>query len=63
MGALYEELRLSGIGYLTLQVLSTNMDALRFYERFGLVPNFVDMIGTVPPEKTRGGVPAQAPHL
>jgi ribosomal protein S18 acetylase RimI-like enzyme len=54
MSALYKELRLSGIDHLTLQVLSTNVDAFRFYERFGLVPKFVEMIGTVPPEITRG---------
>ncbi|HEY4035236.1 MAG TPA: GNAT family N-acetyltransferase [Ktedonobacteraceae bacterium] len=49
MDALYEELRLSGIGHLTLQVISTNTDAFRFYERFGLVPKLIEMMGTVHP--------------
>lgn len=52
MSALYEELRLSGIGHLTLHVISTNTDAFRFYQRFGLVPKFIEMMGTVPPEQT-----------
>src|SRR2546421_9448947 len=38
MNAVYEELRLSNIAVLTVDVIPTNTDALRFYERHGLVP-------------------------
>ena len=48
MNAMYEELRLSNITALTLDVLCTNTDALRFYERCGLLPRFINMYQSIP---------------
>jgi hypothetical protein len=40
---IYEELRLSKISKIILKVISTDPDALRFYERFGFINKFVEM--------------------
>jgi ribosomal protein S18 acetylase RimI-like enzyme len=50
MDAVYAELRRRGIGELELAVMAGNDDAVRFYERRGLVPYLTFMIGRVPPE-------------
>jgi len=46
----YAELRRRGIGELALVVMEGNDDAVRFYERRGLIPYLTFMIGPVPPE-------------
>jgi len=48
MNAVYEELRLSNIAALALDVICTNTDALRFYKRFGLMPWFIGMYQPIP---------------
>jgi ribosomal protein S18 acetylase RimI-like enzyme len=50
LDAVYGELRSRGIGELALAVMEGNDDAVRFYERRGLVPYLTFMIGPVPPE-------------
>jgi ribosomal protein S18 acetylase RimI-like enzyme len=56
MDAVDAELRRRGITELSLAVMAGNEDAVRFYERRGLVPYLTLMIGRVPPEAER------APH-
>jgi len=46
----YAELRRRGIRELALVVMEGNDDAVRFYERRGLIPYLTFMIGPVPPE-------------
>jgi ribosomal protein S18 acetylase RimI-like enzyme len=46
----YDELRRRGIRELALAVMEGNDDAVRFYERRGLVPYLTYMIGPVPQE-------------
>lgn len=48
MNAVYEKLRLSNITALTLEVLCTNTDALRLYERCGLIPRLIEMYQSIP---------------
>ncbi len=48
MNAVYEELRLSNIAALALNVICANTDALRFYKRFGLIPLFMGMYQPIP---------------
>jgi ribosomal protein S18 acetylase RimI-like enzyme len=48
MNAVYEELRLSNIAALVLNVICTNTDALRFYERCGLIPRWINMYQSIP---------------
>lgn len=50
MDAVDAELRRRGIGELSLAVMAGNDDAVRFYERRGLVPYLTFMIGRVPTE-------------
>lgn len=48
MNTVYEELCLSNITALTLDVICTNKDALRFYERFGFTPFFTTVYQSIP---------------
>lgn len=47
--AVYAELRRLGVGQLGVSVIATNADAIRFYDRLGLLPFCVSYIGNVPP--------------
>jgi GNAT superfamily N-acetyltransferase len=49
IAAVYEELRGIGVGQLGVSVIFTNDDAIRFYERLGLLPFCVSYIGNIPP--------------
>jgi ribosomal protein S18 acetylase RimI-like enzyme len=49
IGAVYSELRRIGVQHLGLSVLSTSKDAIRFYERLGLLPYCVSYLGNIPP--------------
>lgn len=49
IGAVYTELRRLGVQQLGLSVLSTSRDAIRFYERLGLLPYCVSYLGNIPP--------------
>ncbi len=49
IGAVYAELRRIGVHQLGLSVLSTSKDAIRFYERLGLLPYCVSYLGNIPP--------------
>jgi ribosomal protein S18 acetylase RimI-like enzyme len=49
IGAVHAELRRLGVQQLGLSVLSTSMDAIRFYERLGLLPYCVSYLGNIPP--------------
>ncbi len=46
--AVYGELRRLGIGHLGVGVIAANAEAIRFYERLGLMPFMVGYIGKVP---------------
>jgi ribosomal protein S18 acetylase RimI-like enzyme/predicted enzyme related to lactoylglutathione lyase len=48
MGRFYEELRSAGIRHWGVAVISSNADAVRFYERQGLVPFTRSYLGPVP---------------
>lgn len=48
INAVYEELQRLGIGQLGVSVISANADAIRFYERLGLLPFCVSYLGNVP---------------
>ncbi|HXV32865.1 MAG TPA: GNAT family N-acetyltransferase [Gaiellaceae bacterium] len=50
LDAVDAELRRRGIGELSLAVMVGNDDAVRLYERRGLVPYLTFLIGPVPPE-------------
>ncbi len=50
--AVYEELRRVGVGQLGVSVIATNKNAIRFYERLGLLPFCVSYIGNIPPADT-----------
>ncbi len=47
--AVYQELNRIGVGHLGVGVIASNADAVRFYERLGLLPFLVTYIGPVPP--------------
>jgi ribosomal protein S18 acetylase RimI-like enzyme len=47
--AVYQELNRIGVGQLGVGVIASNADAIRFYERLGLLPFLVSYIGPVPP--------------
>lgn len=47
--AVYQELNRIGVGHLGVGVIAANRDAIRFYERLGLLPFLVTYIGPVPP--------------
>ena len=47
--AVYDELRALGISQLGVSVISTNTDAVRFYDRLGLLPFCVSYLGNIPP--------------
>ena len=47
--AVYQELSRIGVGHLGVGVIASNPDAIRFYERLGLLPFLVTYIGPVPP--------------
>ena len=49
IGAVYEELRRIGVQQLGVSVLSTNKDAIRFYQRLSLLPYCVSYLGNIPP--------------
>jgi ribosomal protein S18 acetylase RimI-like enzyme len=44
----YRELERIGVGQLGVSVITSNTDAVRFYERLGLLPFLVTYIGPVP---------------
>jgi ribosomal protein S18 acetylase RimI-like enzyme len=46
--AVHDELRRLGVGQLGVGVIATNADAIRFYERLGLLPFIVHYLGAVP---------------
>jgi ribosomal protein S18 acetylase RimI-like enzyme len=48
MRAFHDELRSAGVAHLEVAVISTNADAVRFYERQGLVPFANTYLGRVP---------------
>jgi ribosomal protein S18 acetylase RimI-like enzyme len=48
MEALYEELRRLGVKHMAVSVIASNEDAIRFYDRRGLLPFLVSYIGEVP---------------
>ena len=48
IGAIYTELRRIDVRQLGLSVLSTSTDAIRFYERLGLLPYCVSYLGNIP---------------
>lgn len=52
IAAVYDELRRIGVGQLGVGIISTNHDAIRFYERLGLLPFSVSYIGNIPPADT-----------
>ena len=47
--AVYQELNRIGVGHLGVGAIASNADAVRFYERLGLLPFLVTYIGPVPP--------------
>lgn len=47
--AVYEELRHIGVSQLGVSVIATNRNAIRFYERLGLLPFCVSYIGNIAP--------------
>jgi ribosomal protein S18 acetylase RimI-like enzyme len=47
--AVYEELRALDVGHLSVSVIASNADAVRFYERLGLTKFTVAYTGPVPP--------------
>jgi len=47
--AVHAELRRLGVAQLGVSVISANADAIRFYERLGLLPFCVSYLGNVPP--------------
>jgi ribosomal protein S18 acetylase RimI-like enzyme len=61
--AVYDELRRIDVRQLEVGVIATNADAIRFYERLGLLPFTVSYIGNVPPADARTECvpPADAP--
>jgi len=48
MKAIYSELRTEGARELSVSVVSTNVKAIHFYERQGLIPKLVSFLGRVP---------------
>jgi ribosomal protein S18 acetylase RimI-like enzyme len=50
MERVFDELRAIGVAHMGVSVIASNRDALRFYERFGLVPFLESFIGPVPQE-------------
>lgn len=50
MDRVHEELRRLGIRELLIGVVATNVDALRFYERFGYRPWMIELLGRIPEE-------------
>jgi GNAT superfamily N-acetyltransferase len=48
------ELRLAaaGVGFIGLNVIAGNEDALRFYERWGIVPAHIRCLGRMPPGRS-----------
>jgi ribosomal protein S18 acetylase RimI-like enzyme len=46
--AVYEQLRRVGVAQLGVSVISSNRDAIRFYERLGLLPFVISYLGNVP---------------
>lgn len=46
--AAFAELRRLGVGHLSVGVIAANSEAIRFYERLGLLPFMVAYIGNVP---------------
>ena len=46
--AVYEELRGLGVSQLGVSVIAANADAIRFYERLGLLPFCVSYLGNIP---------------
>jgi GNAT superfamily N-acetyltransferase len=49
MDAVHHELQALGVGDLTIGVITTNSDAMRFYERKGAVPFLTVFLQPVPP--------------
>lgn len=47
--AVYDELRRLGISQIGVSVIATNADAIRFYDRLGLLRFCVSYLGNVPP--------------
>jgi ribosomal protein S18 acetylase RimI-like enzyme len=45
--AVYKELRQAGITEITVKVIASNKDALRFYERRGLFPKLILLQGSI----------------
>jgi GNAT superfamily N-acetyltransferase len=56
MEAVEERLAAAGIEFMGLAIISGNADALRFYERWGIVPSHVRCLGRILP----GNDPAEA---
>jgi ribosomal protein S18 acetylase RimI-like enzyme len=54
IGAVHAELRRIGVAQLGVSVIATNRDAIRFYERLGLLSFCVSYIGTVAPAQAPG---------
>lgn len=50
MEAVEDRLGAAGIGHIALDVVAGNDDALRFYERWGIVPSHVRCLGRVMPQ-------------
>lgn len=47
MHAVYAELEQAGITEITVNVIASNKDALRFYERYGLIPKTIMFQGSI----------------
>ena len=48
MEAVYAELRGLGVKHMAVSVIASNEDAIRFYDRLGLLPFLRSYIGEVP---------------
>ena len=55
MEGVERRLMAAGIGFIGLAVVSGNADALRFYERWGIVPSQVRCLGRILPVAAIGG--------